>query len=80
MKFSEERSNPDKFRCSVSNGFIFSFSDGPSNGRLFLGALGYEIVTKVDYESSGRAAVRGFAGLICITKRGKEHRRCIIVV
>ena len=48
MKFAEKGSNPKKFRCSVSNGFIFSFSTRPSNGRLFLGAPGDEIVAKID--------------------------------
>ena len=80
MKFSEKGSNPEKFRRSVSNGFIFSFSTRPSNGRLLLGAPGYEIVAKVDQESAGRATIRGVADPIRVTERGKEHRRCTIVV
>ena len=73
MKFSEERCDPDKLRRSVRNGFIFSFSTGPSDGGLFLGAPGYKIMTKVDEETTGRSSVRGIACPIRVTEGCEEH-------
>ena len=76
MKFLEERGNPDKLRRGVSNSFIFSFGTGSSDGRLFLGASGYEIMTKIDEETTGRLMVRGIASPICVTEGCEEHGGC----
>ena len=74
MKFSEERCDPDKLRRSVSNGFVFSFSTRPSDGGLFLRAPGYNIMTKIDEETTGRSTIRGIAGPIRVTEGCEEHR------
>ena len=73
MKFLEERCNLDKLRHSVGNGFVFSFSTGPSDGGLFLRAPGYKIITKVDEETTGRSTVRGIAGPIRVTEGCEKH-------
>ena len=80
VKLTEKRSDPEKLRCGVSNGFVFNFSTRASDGRLFLGAPRNKIVTEVDEISACRSTVRGVTRPVGIAEGREKDRRSVTKV